>query len=106
MTTALASLFGWKIQNITGLTFAPSLLPFPETLPRPLSALLEILQHTGQLQLFERGVLRDARYVDPSTIMVLGFVVLIVVPIVVDSVVIVSVAVFCRIGAVVPLIVV
>ena len=38
--------------------------------------------------------------------MVLGFVVLIVVPIVVDSVVVVNVAVLGRIGAVVPLIVV
>ena len=65
-------------QNITGLTFAPALLASPETLARPLFALLEVLQHTGQLRLFERGVLRDARHVDPLTIMVLGFVVFIV----------------------------
>ena len=78
-----------NFQNITGLTFAPALLASPETLARPLFALLEVLQHTGQLRLFERGVLRDARHVDPLTIMVLGFVVFIVVPIV-----------FGRIGAV------
>ena len=44
-------------------------------------------QHTGQLWFFERGVLKDARHVDPLTIIVLGLVVLIVVPIVVVSVV-------------------
>ena len=81
-------------QNITGLTFAPALLASPETLARSLFALLEVLQHTGQLRLFERGVLRDARHVDPLTIMVLGFVVFIVEPIVVDRVVVVNVVVF------------
>ena len=60
----------------------------------------------GELRFFERGVLRDARHVDPVTIMVLGFVVLIVVPIVVDSVVVVNVVVLGSIGVVVPLIVV
>ena len=59
--------------NLLVLTLAPAFLASPETLARPLSALLEILQDLGQLWFFERGVLRDARHVDPLTIMVLGF---------------------------------
>ena len=78
-----------------GLTCSPALLASPENLARPLSAILEILQHTSQLWFFERGALRDARHVDPLTIMVLGFVVLIVGPIVVNSVVVVNVVVLC-----------
>ena len=104
--TALASLLGRKSQIVPGLTLAPALLATSRALARPLSALLEILQHTSQLRLFQRWVLGDARHVDPPTIVVLEFVILTVVSIVVDGVVVVNVAVLGHIGAVIPLIVV
>ena len=73
-----------------------SFLLLRKPLARPHSARLETLHHTCQLGFFERSVLRDARHVDLLTI----------VPIVVDSVVVVNVVVLERIGAFVPLIVV
>ena len=100
-TTALSS-----FQNITGLTLAPAFLASPETLVLSLFALLETLQHTGQLWFFERCVLRDARHVDPLIVIFFRFVVFNVIPIVVDIVMVVDVVVLSCISAVVPFVVV
>ena len=81
-------------------------LPLRKPLLDPFFALLETLQHTGQLWFFKRSVLRDARHVDPLIVMVFRFVVLIVVPIVVDIVMVVDVVVLSCISAVVPFVVV
>ena len=53
-TTALTSL------RTSQLTLAPAFLTSPETIAGSLFALLETLQHAGQLWFFERSVLRDA----------------------------------------------